>query len=55
MLVHTEMIRNAIHVDESPNIPGDNRYGNHIAIVKSRAYVLEFVEGVVGMHNSISI
>ena len=45
ILVHTELVRDGVTLDEDTHIPGDSTYDSYIKVAKSRSYTLAFIEG----------
>ena len=45
ILVHTELVRDGVTLDENMHIPGDSTYDSYIKIARSRSYALTFIEG----------
>ena len=45
ILVHTEIVRSGVVLDEDKHIPGDSTYDMHIGEARSRACALAFIEG----------
>ena len=44
-LIHTEIVRSGVTLDEDIHVPGNSSYDLHIKAAKSRSYALAFIEG----------